>query len=217
MSTFSVRLRTLRTEHKLSQQGLADGLCVSKSSINMYERGEREPNFDMVAAIAEYFRVDMDYLLGKSSYKNKNEWLESVQPRQKELLPPETRRVPLLGEIACGEPIFTNEEQGCYAELGSGIKADFCLRAKGDSMIGARIMDGDIVFIRKQPMVENGEIAAVVIDDTATLKRVFFHPGDGMLSLSAENPRYAPLIYAGEELSRIRILGKAVAFQSTLR
>lgn len=215
MSTFSERLRGLRIEHRLSQQGLAEELGVSKSSINMYERGEREPNFETVATIAEFFRVDMDYLLGKSSYKNKNEWLEARQPRQKEL--PETHRVPLLGEIACGEPIFANEEQGSYAELSNGVKADFCLRAKGDSMIGARIMDGDLVFIRRQPMVENGEIAAVVIDDTATLKRVYYHPEEGLLSLSAENPRYAPLIYSGEELSRIRILGKAVAFQSTVR
>lgn len=213
MPTFSQRLRTLRTENKLSQQSLSEELGVSKSSINMYERGEREPNFETVAAIAGFFGVDTDYLLGRSSYKNKEEWLTANAPRQT----PETRRVPLLGEIACGEPIFTNEEQGSYAEPGNGVRADFCLRAKGDSMIGARIMDGDLVFIRNQPMVENGEIAAVIIDDTATLKRVYFYPEEGMLSLSAENPRYAPLIYSGEELSRIRILGKAVAFQSTVR
>ncbi len=218
MSTFSERLRTLRAEHRLSQQTLSHQLGVSKSSINMYERGEREPNFDTVSAIAAYFRVDMDYLLGRSPYKNKKEWLASVKEGAlpQNLIPPETNRVPMLGEIACGEPIFAHEEQGEYAEAGSGIRADFCLRAKGDSMIGARIMDGDLVFIRKQPMVENGEIAAVIIGDSATLKRVYYYPQENMLSLSAENPRYAPLIYAGEELSQVRILGKAIAFQSHL-
>ncbi|MBQ8894705.1 MAG: helix-turn-helix domain-containing protein [Clostridia bacterium] len=197
---FYKRLRALRQEQGLSQQGLADALGISKSSINMYERGEREPNFTLIAAMADHFGVDTDYLLGRSAHKNKED---------------PAHRIPLLGEIACGKPIFAHEEKDQFAEP-AGIRADFCLRAKGDSMIGARIMDGDLVFIRRQPMVENGEIAAVVIDDSATLKRVHFHPEEGVLTLMAENPRYAPLIYAGEELSRIRILGKAVAFQSKL-
>ena len=67
---------------------------------------------------------------------------------------------------------MANEEKELYVEAGANIHADFCLKAKGDSMIGARIYDGDIVFIRKQEMVNNGEIAAVMIDDEATLKRV---------------------------------------------
>ena len=83
-------------------------------------------------------------------------------------------------------------------------------------MINARINDGDIVFIRKQPMVENGEIAAVIIDNEATLKRVYYYPEDNKLILNPENPRYAPFVYVGEELQSVRILGKAVAFQSNL-
>ena len=83
-------------------------------------------------------------------------------------------------------------------------------------MIGARIMDGDIVFIREQTIVENGEIAAVIIDDEATLKRVYYYKDSGKLILQAENPKYSPLIYEGEELNSIRILGKAIAFESNL-
>ncbi len=211
MISFSGRFKNLRLEQGLSQKQLADALNISKSSINMYERGEREPSFETVAAISEFFQADTDYLLGKSPYKNKDEWLEATRSGEES-----SRRVPLLGEIACGAPIFANEEYGAYADPGSGVRADFCLRAKGDSMIGARIMDGDLVFIREQPTVENGEIAAVIIEDTATLKRVYYYPAEGMISLNAENPRYAPLIYTGEELERIRILGKAVAFQSGL-
>ena len=212
MTQFSKRLRDLRCEQGFSQQALSDRLGLSKSSINMYERGEREPGFQTVTALASLFDVDIDYLLGHSSYRNKEEWLESSRHT-----PSESRRVPLLGEIACGQPIFANEEYGSFAELAPGVRADFCLKAKGDSMIGARIMDGDLVFIRSQEMVENGEIAAVIVEDTATLKRVYYYPHEGILSLNAENPRYAPLIYTGEELDHVKILGKAVAFQSSVR
>ena len=83
-------------------------------------------------------------------------------------------------------------------------------------MINARIMDGDIVFIREQPMVNNGEIAAVIIDDEATLKRVYYYPEKQKLMLVPENTKYEPLVYIGEELEQIRILGLAVAFQSDL-
>ena len=96
------------------------------------------------------------------------------------------------------------------------IDADFCLRAKGESMIGARILDGDLVFIRSQSQVDNGEIAAVLIGDEATLKRIYYYPQQNRLMLNAENPAFAPLIYIGDELEQIKILGKAVAFQSPL-
>jgi repressor LexA len=95
--------------------------------------------------------------------------------------------------------------------------ADFCLTAKGDSMIGARIYDGDEVFIQQTDMVNNGEIAAVVVDNEATLKRVYYYPEDEKLILTAENPAFAPMVFVGEELADIRILGRAVAFQSKVR
>ncbi len=190
--TFAKRLRQLREEQGLSQSALASKVGLSKSSINMYERGEREPGFAALTAFAELFSIDIDTLLGGS---------------------PSPKKLKVLGEIACGEPIFTNQEESIF---GGAEQADFCLRAKGDSMIGARIADGDLVFIRRQPTVENGEIAAVVIDDTATLKRVYYYPEEQKLSLNAENPRYAPLIYVGEELDHIRILGKAIGFCSDL-
>lgn len=212
MNAFSKRLKELRNERQISQQALSEQLGVSKSSINMYERGEREPGFQTVSAMAELFEVELDYLMGVSPYKNKEEWLEATHHAETG-----SRKVPLLGEIACGQPIFANEEYGSFAELTPGIRADFCLKAKGDSMIGARIMDGDLVFIRSQDTVENGEIAAVIVEDTATLKRVYYYPHEGILSLNAENPRYAPLIYTGEELDHVRILGKAVGFQSAIR
>ena len=126
----------------------------------------------------------------------------------------EYRSLPILGRIACGEPIFASEERESYALAGGGVDADFCLMAKGDSMTGARIYDGDIVFIRRQDTVNDGEVAAVIIGDEATLKRVYYYPDEEKLVLSPENPKYAPLVYVGEELAVIKILGKAVAFQS---
>ena len=123
----------------------------------------------------------------------------------------------MLGNIACGEPIFAEEDFEGYIELEDGIKADFCLRAKGDSMIGARIYDGDIVFIKSQSMVENGEIAVALIGDEATLKRVMYYPDKNMLILKPENTNYQDIVLIGEELNTVRILGKAVAFQSLVR
>lgn len=228
MAKFNERLKLLRRESGLSQQDFAKQLGTSKSSINMYERGEREPGLETLEAIADYFNVDMDYLLGKSEHKSKSAWLEGIdksvdldilrsQVKFENLFPIETRKFPMLGNIACGEPIMANEEVDLYVEAGANIQADFCLKAKGDSMIGARIYDGDMVFIRKQPLVEDGEIAAVIIDDEATLKRVYYDQEAGVLQLFAENPQYKTMRYSGEELDHIRIIGKAVAFQSDIK
>lgn len=127
---------------------------------------------------------------------------------------PQTRPVPLLGTIACGEPILAEQNVEAYVNVNSDIAADFALKCKGDSMINARIFDGDIVYIRSQPDVDDGEIAAVLIDSEATLKRVRKLPNK--LILSPCNPMYDDLIYTAEQLNSVRILGKAVAFTSIL-
>ncbi|MBE6982883.1 MAG: LexA family transcriptional repressor [Ruminococcaceae bacterium] len=128
---------------------------------------------------------------------------------------PETRQIPLLGLIACGAPILAEEHIEEYVDMPKYINADFALTCKGDSMINARIFDGDIVYIRQQDTVDSGEIAAVLIDGEATLKRVQLF--EDHISLEPENPQYRPMVYWGEEMNNIRILGKAVAFTSTLR
>ena len=127
------------------------------------------------------------------------------------------KKFPMLGEIACGKPMFCNEEYETFIEANSDINADFCLIAKGDSMTNARIFDGDVVFIKEQSIVENGEIAAVIIDNEATLKRVYYYPNKNKLILQAENPNYEPFVYINEELNQIQILGKAVAFMSLVK
>lgn len=214
MAKFSARLRYLRTEAQLSQQELADHLSrisespkgCSKSSINMYERGEREPGLDMLEAMADFFNVDMDFLLGKSDVRNR---FSLDVPAN--LAPAQFGQVPLIGAIACGAPILAEEHIEDLVDLPRHIKADFALTCKGDSMIGAGIRDGDVVYIRQQDTVDNGQIAAVLVDSTeATLKRFYF---DGQtVSLLAENPAYPPLIFPGEQAANIRVIGRAVAY-----
>lgn len=214
MSKFSERLRQLRTSADLSQMEFAKQVKTSKSSINMYERGEREPGFETLERIADFFNVDMDYLLGKSDIANRSQAaFTSIAPN---IMPmPEMRRIPLIGSIACGAPILAEEHIEDYVDLPRHVKADFSLTCKGDSMINARIFDGDIVYIRQQETVENGQIAAVLIGTEATLKRVRLF--DDHIVLEPENPMYKPLVYWNEDMNAVRILGKAVAFTSAIR
>lgn len=212
---FPDRLRLLREEIGYSLRDMANATGLARSTINMYENGNREPNFETLEMLADLFNVDMDYLLGKSEIKRRVSCDEIGEAPN--VLPIKKKRFPLLGKIACGEPIYAEEERESYVEAGTNIQADFCLRAAGDSMTGARIFDGDIVFIRAQDTVDNGEVAAVIINDEATLKRVFYDPEKQKLVLQAENPKYAPLVYVGDELADVRILGKAIAFQSDVR
>lgn len=128
---------------------------------------------------------------------------------------PTMRRIPLLGSIACGEPILAQENLEGDVDVPDHVHADFALRCRGDSMINARIFDGDIVYIRRQDEVEDGQIAVVLIGDEATLKRVRLYPDH--LSLEPENPRYRPIVLWGEEMSCARILGLAVAFTSPVQ
>ncbi len=219
MSKFSERFKLLRKERGLSQAALATELGFTKSSVNMYERGDREPGLESLETIADFFNVDMDYLLGKSDVQNRFLYTpasdaESAALPDNILSMPATYTVPLLGTIACGEPILAAENIEDNVEVPEHIHADFALRCKGDSMINARIHDGDIVYIRRQPAVNNGEIAAVLIGDEATLKRVYVY--EDHVVLQPENPAYEPLVYFKDAMQAVRILGKAVGFTSLL-
>lgn len=200
---FSKQLRKLRLSHKLTQIELAKRLGLSYSAISMYERGERQPNFETLEIIADYFNVPMSSLIEKNATSYNN------------IIPmPNMKSIPLLGSIACGEPITAIENIEDYVAMPEAVKADFALRCKGDSMVDARILDGDIVYIHQQTKVENGEIAAVLIGDEATLKRVYISADT--VTLMPANQKYSPLVYSGEEINEIRILGKAVAFTSAI-
>lgn len=201
------KIKELRLANNMTLEQVANIVGVGKSTVRKWETGMiANMRRDKIATLAKALHTTPEYLMG---------WSTEIEISN--LFKIETRKFRLLGNIACGEPIFANEDIELYVETGADIKADFCLKAQGDSMIGARIHDGDIVFIHQQEMVNNGEIAAVLIDDTATLKRVYYDPEAGELSLYPENPNYKTLRYSGEELNQIRILGKAVAFQSDIK
>ena len=235
------RMKELREERKLNMKEAAQRLGIPYTTYVNYEKGMREPNSEMLIQIANFYNTSIDYLLGRSDERIDESILDLVNEIDIDLLqatgnirdalvlqklrdsnvsniyPIELKKFPLLGEIACGEPIFCNEDRESYILAGSDIRADFCLKCKGDSMINARIYDGDIVFIRKQDSVENGEIAAVVIDDEATLKRMFYYPENNMVILKPENTTYKDIVLVNDQLNSVHVLGKAVAFQSDVR
>lgn len=163
----------------------------------------------------EFLREYMEYRYGKIRFDDDDAASEDLLPDN--VRPVKLKKFRMLGEIACGEPIWAEEDFETYIEASANIQADFCLTAKGDSMTGARIHDGDIVFIKEQPIVENGRIAAVIIDDEATLKRWYYYPEKKKLMLTPENPAYEPLVYIGEELNQVRCLGLAVSFNSKIK
>lgn len=220
-SNTSIRLSEYLAQHNLKQVDLlrmAEPFCeqynvkLNKSDLSQYVSGKVEPGQDKLFVLAKALKVSEAWLMGYDDEPNQSNIIDLIP----NLLPlPKTKKVPLVGTIACGEPITAVENIEDYISMPENVHADFCLRCKGDSMINARIFDGDIVYIRQQPDVENGEIAAVLIENEATLKRVFKHKDS--LELRAENPTFSPMYYEGAELENIRILGKAVAFLSGVR
>lgn len=218
------RLKSEREKLGMNKKEISEQLGIPYTTYCNYEAGSREPNSEMLKKIANYYSVTLDYLLGLSDINNSSHQQEETELNNAGfslekygILPVKTKKIPMLGEIACGEPKYCNEEYETFIEASDHIDADFCLVAKGDSMINARIYNVDVVFIKRQPTVENGEIAAVIIDNEATLKRVYYYPDKNKLVLSAENPAYEPFIYTEEELNQIKILGKAIAFQSFVK
>lgn len=205
--TMGDRIHTLRKERGLTLEDIGRAAGVAKSTVRKWESGSiTSIRTDKVQKVAAALDTTLDYLLNgvedDTYYKN-------MEPL------PQTRPVPVIGRIACGTPIFAEENVEDYAELDVRVRADFALRCKGDSMVNAHIFDGDLVFIRKQPDVENGEIAAVVIDGEATLKRVYKYPN--RLELRPENPLFPVMQYEDAELETIRIIGKAVSFLGQVR
>lgn len=207
------RIRQRREELHISVDEIAKRLGKHRATIYRYESDEiRTLPTDVLEPLAAVLETTPAALMG---------WEEPEPPLPGNIIPlPKTYQVPLVGEIACGRPITAIENVEEMVDVPEYIRADFALRCKGDSMINARIFDGDIVYIRKQEEVENGEIAAVMIADAAemaeaTLKRVYL-TGDQLI-LQAENPTFPPMMFVGESMNQVSILGKAVAFMSKVR
>lgn len=205
--TMGDRIYNLRKKLDLTQGDIARACKVSTTTVHKWEHGVIDNmRADKVQRLAEVLGTTIDYLLDgvlePTLYKN-------IEPM------PQTKTVPILGDIACGEPVLAQENYEGLAVVGGRVHADFALRCVGDSMINAHIFNGDLVFIKQQPDVDNGQIAAVAIDNEATLKRVYKYPN--RIELRPENPLFPVLQFEGEEMSQVHILGKAVAFLGAVR
>ena len=198
------RILALCREKGINQGELADALGIERSNITLWKSGRTASYKKYLSEIADFLGVSVAYLVG-----------EEVPMPDNIVALPKTKKVPLLGDIACGEPILAIQNVVDFVNVPFDINADMALTCKGDSMINARIFDGDIVYIRQQADVENGEIAAVLIGEEATLKRV--HKFPNRIVLSACNPMYDDMVYSGDEAAEVRIIGKAVAFTSFVR
>lgn len=196
-----------RQELGLTLEEVGDYVGVGKSTVRKWERGEIENmKRDKIALLSKILKLSpLTFITGEVEYGVP----DNIVPL------PKMKKIPLLGTIACGEPILATENIEALINADEDLNADFALRCKGDSMINARIFDGDIVYIREQPDVEDGEIAAVLIGEEATLKRVYKYPSK--VVLRPENPLYDDMICSKEEMNEVRILGKAVAFLSAVR
>lgn len=198
----SEKIKFLRMKNKLTLEEVGNKVGVGKSTVRKWESGQiANMRRDKIAKLAEALNTTPAYLMG---------WEEDTRLAIPGIEYPTFHTVPLLGEIACGEPILAQENLEGKVQVDGGVACDFALRCKGDSM-APRLLDGDLVFIRQQPSVDNGQIAAVLIDTEATLKHVYV--SSSSIQLVAENPAYAPIVLTGEDAENARILGKAVAYR----
>lgn len=206
--TTGERIKARRKELGINAETLAERCGVSPATIYRYENGDIEKvGLDKLPPIAAALHTTQAYLLG---WDDTAEVEPSPLPANVVPLQP-MKKIPLVGQIACGVPILAEQNIEDYIDLPGHIHADYALTCKGDSMINAGIRDGDVVYIRQQPEVENGQIAAVMVDeDEATLKRFYFD--DSIVQLVAENPAVRPMVFTGADISRVRVLGLAVGY-----
>lgn len=206
-STFAKRLAQALELRGITQTELSKRTNINKSSISTYLKGEYKAKQDKVDLLANALNVSPVWLMGYDIPMQRD--LSFDLSTLTNYVPIARKKIPLLGEIAAGQPIYADEHIEEFLPVDDKLHADFALKIKGDSMINAQINDGDIVFIRQQSDVDDGQIAAVLINDSATLKRIYHM--NGFLQLNAENPAYKPIICSPETCDECRILGLAVA------
>lgn len=221
MATFSERFRSLRNDRGWSQQQLADELGISKSSVNMYERGAREPGFETMEIIADLFNVDMDYLYGRSNIKlaqpviiKNNDFL--TDPAHIPGLTPyhPSKRIPILGRVAAGLPLLAEENIEGYTSIDfDDDEVYYALRVRGDSMNAVGINDGDLVVVRQQSAVDDGQIAVVLVNgDDATIKYIKQEGNLVFLTPKSYNPAHQIQVYNLDE-TPVHIIGRVVSCQ----
>ena len=203
------RIEKRRLSLGLTMDDIASRIGVAKSTVQRYEKGQiSRIKLPVIESIASALGVNPDWLIGNTDDPTRND--QSVQSIKNIISIPRMNKIPLIGTIACGTPLLAVENVEEEVDIPEHIHADFALRCKGDSMIGADIQDGDIVYIKQQEEVLGGQIAAVLIEEEATLKRFYYNKEAGIVTLVSENATIPPMVYQGEELDHIRVLGRAV-------
>lgn len=203
------RIKYLRNREGLTLEAVGKHLGIQKSGVKKYENDTiKTIPTEHVEIMAELFNVSPSYIMGWTNDQKGNFDYHSAGLRDIKV-----KRLPMLGNVACGEPIFADEHVEAYISVDADTEADFCLIAKGDSMINARIFDGDTLFVKRQDDVDEGEIAVILIEDEATVKRLYRDMENGITTLMPENPMYKPMRYTGPEQANIRILGKVILGQ----
>ena len=205
MTTFKHVLKSLRTSHNLTQDELAKKLKISRSTIGMYEKGAREPDFETLELIADYFNVDTDYLLGRTA---KTTYIPT---------PSKGVSIPVLGRVAAGIPIEAVTDIIDTEEISESLAKTgefFALKLHGDSM-EPRMKKGDVVIVRQQNDAESGEIVIVTVNGTdATCKRLRkYRDGIELISL---NPSYEPIFFTADEVDNkpVKIIGRVVELRA---
>ena len=208
--TFAQRLLMALEKNHMKAADLSKLTGVSEGTISCYINGRYEAKQNRVRVFATTLGVDPAWLMGYDvPLKATDDASPAPIPPGFEPLPKMVKR-PLIGDIACGEPITAEQNVQDMVDVPENISCDFCLRCHGDSMIDTGIHDNDVVYIKIQPTVDDGEIAAVRIGDEATLKRVYYD--GGTITLVPANSAYRPHSYSGPELADIQIEGKAVGY-----
>lgn len=190
---FSSKIKNLRKNKKLTQSELAKKINSSKTTVSSWERGANKPTVENILAISKSCNIPIGYFFSDDSEVN---YLEKVT-------------LPVYGEVSCGNGLAVFEDAVEFQEIPKEWTEGgsyFCLRATGDSMVGANVKEGDLLLVREQPLVENGEIAVVIIDNNIQLKRVY--RDNGTFTLVSENTKYPPKKYDPSKDTNIRIVGK---------
>ncbi len=197
-------LRDLRKKSSQTQDDIAKFLKITRGAYANIEGGKREPDFATISALADYFGVTVDFLLGRSAV------VPSDRPAPTR---PGSQWIPVLGQVVAGAPLEAVEEVLDYEEIDAKTAAQgdhFALKIKGDSMEPA-LIPGDVVIVRKQPACENGDIVVAIVNgDEATVKKIKKGP-EGLILIS-NNPAYEPMFYTISEIENlpVKILGKVI-------
>ena len=211
-SDFASRLSQALEARGMKAADLSKKTKVAEGTISCYINGRYEAKQNRVQVFAEALDVNPAWLMGYDvpMEAERSQPAPAPRPIPKGFEPmPKMKKIPLVGSIACGTPILAQQNIEKIVDVPENIRCDFSLTCHGDSM-APTICDGDIVCIRCQPEVEQGEIAAVRIGEEATLKRVYYQ--NGTLTLMPANAAYAPMVYTGPELNDVQIEGKAVGW-----